>query len=65
MDWDGGWGGVGWLGMGPMMGSIWVIPIALVVWHVLQGGRPALLVTAATFPGWPTTAWVGFSGLEY
>lgn len=39
MDWDGGWGIVGWLGMGLMMVSIWVIPIALVVWLVVRGSR--------------------------
>ena len=39
MDWDGGWGVVGWLGMGLMMVSIWVIPIALVVWLVVRGSQ--------------------------
>ena len=39
VDWDGGWGIVGWLGMGLMMISIWVIPIALVVWLVVRGTR--------------------------
>ena len=39
MDWDGGWGVVGWLGMGLMMVTIWVVPIALVVWLVVRGSR--------------------------
>lgn len=39
MDWDGGWGVVGWLGMGLMMVTIWVVPIALVLWLVVRGSR--------------------------
>lgn len=34
MDWDGGWGVVGWLAMSLMMVVVWGLPIALVVWAV-------------------------------
>jgi putative membrane protein len=49
MDWDGGWGVVGWIGMGLMMVSIWVIPIAVVVWLVVRGSRNDR-VTGTTSP---------------
>lgn len=34
MNWDGGWGVLGWLGMSLMMIVVWGLPIALVIWAV-------------------------------
>lgn len=39
MDWDGGWGVLGWLGMSLMMIVVWGLPIALVVWAVRSSFR--------------------------
>jgi putative membrane protein len=39
MGWDTGWGVFGWLGMGLMMISIWVVPIAVLVWLLVRSSR--------------------------